>query len=142
MMETPQTVGAAALAYLGDAAWELLVRERLVRAGTAHPSEASLSYVTAAAQSDALEAILPLLTEEEAAVFRRGRNCVHANPPRHATTAQYRRATGLEALFGYLALRGETARMAELFAAAYPEEERGKIPPQSDENSSNAKEDA
>ena len=119
----PETAGAAALAYLGDAVWEVLVRRYLVRRGDPHPSEAALAFVTAAAQSDAVERILPCLTQEEEAVYRRGRNCVHANVPRHTTVMQYRRATGLEALFGYLDLRGERERMAQLFAAAYTDTE-------------------
>ena len=99
---------------------EVLVRHRIVADGAQKPSEASLAYVTAAAQSDAVERILPLLTEEEDAVYRRGRNCVHANVPKKATAAQYRRATGFEALFGYLHLLGDTARIRALFDAAYP----------------------
>ncbi len=55
-------------------------------------------------------------------MYRRGRNCVHANVPRHATVIQYRRATGLEALFGYLELTGARERMAELFDFAYIED--------------------
>lgn len=111
-------MSAAALAYLGDAVWERQVRRKLVLAGVPRPSEAALAYVTAKAQSDALEAILPLLTEEEADVYRRGRNTVHANVPHAATPAQYRRATGLETLFGWLDLRGEEERIGVLFAAA------------------------
>ncbi len=111
---------AASLAYLGDAVLEVLVRRRVIADGAAHPSEAALAYVTAAAQSDAAERILPLLTEEEKAQYKRGRNCVHANVPKKATVAQYRRATGFEALFGYLYLLGESERIMYLFAAAYP----------------------
>ena len=114
-------VSAASLAYLGDAVLEVLVRTRIVAGGVQRPSEASLAYVTAAAQSDAAERILPLLTEEEDAIYRRGRNCVHANVPKKATVAQYRRATGFGALFGYLHLIGDRARITELFCAAYPE---------------------
>jgi ribonuclease-3 family protein len=115
-------VSAASLAYLGDAVLEVLVRCRIVAAGMEHPSETSLRYVTAAAQSDALERILPLLTEEEEAAFRRGRNCVHGNVPKKATQAQYRRATGFEALFGYLYVKGETERIRELFVLAFSED--------------------
>ena len=120
-MEKKQTdVSAAELAYLGDAVLEVLVRQRIVLSGAVKPSEAALSYVTAAAQSDALERILPILTEAEDGVYHRGRNCVHANVPKRATVAQYRRATGFEAVFGYLHLTGDTARIAFLFDAAYP----------------------
>ncbi len=125
----PAAVSAANLPYLGDAVLEVLVRRRIVEEGAVHPSEASLSYVTAAAQSDALERILPLLTETEEDVYRRGRNCVHANVPKKATVAQYRRATGFEALFGYLHLAGDTARMETLFEAAYPHLEEPKGAP-------------
>lgn len=116
-------VSAAKLAYLGDAVLEVLVRRRIVEQGGEHPSEAALSFVTAPAQSDALERILSLLTEEETDVFKRGRNCVHGGVPKKATVAQYRRATGFEALFGYLYLLGEKERIEELFSAAYPENE-------------------
>ena len=71
--------------------------------------------VCARAQSDAVELLLPLLTQEEEAVYRRGRNAHSASMPKHADPAQYRRATGLEALFGYLYLSGQEARMRELF---------------------------
>ncbi len=117
------SVSAAQLAYLGDAVLEVLVRRRIVENGAQKPSEAALSYVTAAAQSDAVERILPLLTEEENAVYHRGRNCVHANVPKRATVAQYRRATGFEAVFGYLHLTGAAARMEFLFGAAYPSDD-------------------
>ena len=65
--------------------------------------------------------ILEFLTEEENAVFHRGRNIGHTNTPKAATVAEYRAATGMEALFGYLHLAGRHERIAELFAAAYPE---------------------
>ena len=118
-------VGAAQLAYLGDAVLERLVRRRIVADGERRPSKVSHTYVTAAAQSDAVERILPLLTEEEEAVYRRGRNCVHANVPKKASVAQYRRATGFEALFGYLDLAGDAQRIELLFSAAYPETDGG-----------------
>ena len=61
-----------------------------------------------------------LLTEEEAGVYRRGRNSSHLNIPKSARPAEYRMATGMEVLFGYLHLKGEQARLRELFALAYP----------------------
>ena len=109
------------LAYLGDAVLEVMVRRQLVLSHAPHPSETALSYVTAAAQSDALERILPHLTEEEEAIYRRARNSVHANVPKRTTVAQYRRATGFEALFAYLHLMGDTDRMECLFRLAYPD---------------------
>lgn len=116
-------VPAASLAYLGDSVMEVLVRERLVRLGVKNPSVESLKYVTAPVQSDALERILPSLTEEEDDVYRRGRNSVHSGVPRHATPAQYRRATGLETLFGFLYLTGRAERARELFDKAFSDEE-------------------
>lgn len=118
--ELSQT-SAASLAYLGDSVLEIFVRERLVLRGVKTPSVESLKYVTAPAQSEAVEKILPQLTEEESDVYRRGRNCVHSGVPKNATPAQYRRATGLETLFGYLYLSGENDRLRELFAVGYGE---------------------
>lgn len=128
MTETEaRQISASSLAYLGDAYMELLVRRHLIgegaRAGE-HPSQGALRFVTAPAQSAALEVILSFLTEAESDVYRRGRNCVHANVPRHATLAEYRRATGLECLFGYLSLTGQTERAETLFRLAYRLDEK------------------
>ena len=108
----------ASLAYLGDAVMEVLVRQMLVRRGIGNAgklSAMSLDYVRATNQSRGLEGLLPHLTEEENAVYHRGRNAAGAHP-KSASVADYRRATGLEALFGYLHLKGDTARLDELFA--------------------------
>ena len=119
--QAAQAASSAQLAYLGDAVLEVMVRRQLVLSHAPHPSETALAYVTAAAQSDAVERILPHLTEEEEAVYRRARNSVHANVPKRATVAQYRRATGLEALFAYLHLTNNIQRLEELFHLAYPD---------------------
>ena len=119
-------LSSQALAYLGDSVLELCVREHLLRAGlstAAHLNAASRDYVTATAQAQAMGRILPRLTEQEAAVYRRGRNNVHANIPKKATMAEYRAATGMECLFAYLYLTQNQARINELFALAYPEDE-------------------
>ena len=73
--------------------------------------------VSAPAQAAAMERLLPLLTDEEADVYRRGRNTAPHSVPRAATRAQYQSATGLEALFGWLYLQGRTDRLNELFEA-------------------------
>ena len=115
----------AALAYLGDCVLELCVRERLVKKGlssSAALNSEALGFVKASAQAEAMKRILPLLSEEEEAVFRRGRNIGHTNVPKSATVAQYRSATGMEALFGYLHLLAKKDRIDELFGAAYPEQ--------------------
>ena len=119
----PRTVSTAALAYFGDSVIELLVRRRLVEAG--FTSSKSLNtharaFVSAPAQAAAMERLHAHLTDEEAAVFRRGRNLGHSATPRNATVAEYRSATGMEALFGYLHLTGNEARAAALFELAYP----------------------
>ncbi|MBQ7338123.1 MAG: ribonuclease III [Clostridia bacterium] len=119
-----KTMSNAALAYLGDSVLELLVRERLVCCGlstAARLNAAAREYVTAPRQAEAMERILPRLTEEESAIYRRGRNNVHANVPKSATVAQYRAATGMECLFAALYLTGKQARARELFEIAYGE---------------------
>lgn len=117
------TYSSASLAYLGDCVIELCVRERLVKEGfssSASLNKKALEYVRATAQAAAMKNILPTLSDEEAAVFRRGRNIGHTNTPKSATVAEYRSATGMEALFGYLHLAGRAERIAELFELAYP----------------------
>ena len=111
-----------ALAYLGDCVLELCVREHLVESGlstSGHLNEAALQYVRASAQAEAMKVIMPLLTEEEEAYFKRGRNIGHTNVPKRATVSEYRTATGMEVLFGYLHVSGQQARIKELFCAAY-----------------------
>ena len=101
----PNECSAAALAYLGDAVLEVCVREYLVNSGlssSARLNSTALEYVKASRQAEAMKKILPLLTEEEEAVFKRGRNMGHTNIPKSATVSEYRSATGMEALFGYL----------------------------------------
>lgn len=124
----PSLTSASRLAYLGDCVWELCVREMLVQRGTRQPSVDALAYVTAKVQSEAAERLLPLLTEEETDEYRRGRNVGHTNIPKSASLAEYRRATGLETLFGWLWLRGDGNRVRALFAAAFAGEEAGTAP--------------
>ncbi len=124
MMEEKElcTVSTAALAYLGDSVVEICVREYLVKQGlgtSARLNAVSLDFVRAPKQAEAMERILPLLSSEEEAVFRRGRNIGHTNTPRSATVSEYRAATGMEALFGYLYLAGRNDRIRELFSLAY-----------------------
>ncbi|MBQ9807017.1 MAG: ribonuclease III [Clostridia bacterium] len=118
-------ISVPALAYLGDCVLELCVRKKLVEQGlstSAHLNAAALDYVRAPVQAEAMKKILPLLTEEEERYFRRGRNLGHSNVPKRATVSEYRAATGMETLFGYLHLTGQTDRIRELFALAYPSE--------------------
>ena len=121
-MTRPTEWTIPALAYLGDAVMELFVRERLVAQGLAHSAtlnRAALQYVRASAQAAAADRLLPLLTEEETAWFHRGRNSKHLNFPKNADPADYRKATGLEVLFGFLHASGQQARARALFEAGY-----------------------
>ena len=116
----------ATLAYMGDAALEVLVRRRLIENGQTQSgkmNKLALCYVKATEQSKAVDRILPVLTEEEHAIFKRGRNAHGISAPKSAQTAEYRRATGFEALFGYLFLTNDRARMEELFEVAFPQDD-------------------
>ncbi len=118
-------VSALGLAHIGDAVFELLVRTELCGGGLAKNGNLhreTVARVCAPAQAAFVDRLLPMLTEEEAAVYRRGRNAhVHAIP-KNATPAEYGKATGLEALFGALYLLGRQERIEALYAAAREEE--------------------
>ena len=119
-------LSTAALAYLGDSVIELLVREKLVSDGfsdSGNLNRESLKYVKAGAQAAAMRNIFPSLNEEEEAVFKRGRNMSGGNVPKSATMSEYRTATGMEVLFGYLHVTGKHERIAELFKLAYEKTE-------------------
>ncbi|MBQ9783614.1 MAG: ribonuclease III [Clostridia bacterium] len=129
MESSLNTYSTASLAYLGDCVLELCVRQHLVRQGlssSATLNKQALAFVRATAQANAMKNLLPHLTEEEEAVFRRGRNIGHTNTPKSATVAEYRAATGMEALFGWLHLAGRQERIGELFALAYALESQEK----------------
>lgn len=118
-------ISTHALAYLGDVVIELKVREMLVESGISASgslNQASHLYVKAGAQAAAMRNILPILSEEECAVFKRGRNLSGGNVPKSATVSEYRAATGMETLFGYLHVTGQTDRINELFKEAYRDE--------------------
>ena len=105
-------------AYLGDAVYEVMVRAWLCLHGKLTPGrqhKAALADVAAPRQAALLERILPLLTQEEAQVLKRGRNASPHSYPKGATRQEYLAATGLETLFGWLYLRGETDRLNTLF---------------------------
>ncbi len=120
---SPEDVGAISsigLAHMGDAVYEILVRAWLCAHGKATGKglhRATVSLVCAPRQAELSQIILPLLTEEEQAVFRRGRNANVHSIPAHASRAEYQQATALEALFGYLYLLGRKDRINQLFDA-------------------------
>ena len=114
------------LAYLGDTLHDLCVRERMLshRAPVGEMHRHAVRLVSASAQARMLERLEDSLTDAEKEIVRRGRN-THAkhSAPRHQLAADYQRATGLEALWGWLYVRGETGRMLSLMHAALEEEE-------------------
>lgn len=107
------TLSPLALAFVGDGVYSLLVRQRLLSqanrpVGDLH--KMAVGAVRAEAQAQAVQRILPFLTEEETAVFKRGRNA-HST----RTGAEYHQATGLESLFGYLYMTHQSERIQTLF---------------------------
>ena len=113
------------LAHIGDCVYELMVRSRIIclgRSTSAGLHRETVKYVSAPAQAEAVAKILPVLTDEERGVYRRGRNTRVNSVPRNADISQYHAATGLEALFGWLYLNGRHERLNELFAIIMEEE--------------------
>ena len=113
-----RSISSIGLAHLGDAVYELMVRSWLCAHGKAtgkNLHRATVELVCAQAQALRAEKILPALTEEELAVFKRGRNANVHTVPHSASRADYLKATALECLLGYLYLHGETERINQLF---------------------------
>ena len=111
-----------ALAYLGDARHALYVREMLVSRGICKSGElnsAALRYVTAEAQATMMRSIEPLLLDDERDVYRRAANSGHLNRPKHASAADYRAATGFEAVVGMLHVIGDGERLNMLLSEAH-----------------------
>lgn len=122
MENTMNNYSPLSLAFLGDAVYGLLVREHLLKTANQKPGKLhtlSTACVNAQAQAQALRAIVPLLTEEELAVFKRGRNAHPNHTPKNQSEGDYHYATGLESLFGYLYLKGENDRLRALFDAIW-----------------------
>lgn len=118
-----------ALAFLGDAVYEILVRERIVHRANMPVNKLhsqAVEQVRASYQSKAYAVVEPVLTEEELAALKRGRNISSIKPPKNGTMQDYRRATGLECLFGYLYLKGEIQRINELFLMIEEHLEQGE----------------
>ena len=118
--EIIRNYSSLSLAYMGDAAYEMYVREHLLNSGVTVNGNMHLSarnFVSAQAQSKKLELLMPHLTEDEQGVVRRGRNAKPHSHPKNADLADYHNATGFEALFGFLHLVGESERVAQLFEA-------------------------
>ena len=113
-----RAISSIGLAHMGDAVFEILVRTWLCAHGKATGKglhQATIRLVCAESQSQKAQKILPLLSEEELAVFKRGRNAQVHSIPAHASRAQYGEARAVEALLGWLYLRGRKERINELF---------------------------
>lgn len=121
--DNPALYPALVLAYIGDAVYEVFTREKLLFMHPDMPAhklhKENINYVKAAAQSNAIAAIEPLLSEDELAVYKRGRNAKSATVPKNANPADYRRATGFEALIGYLHLSGKNDRLEQIMEIAF-----------------------
>ena len=115
----PKQLSPLNLAFIGDCVYEMLVRETLVTDANRPVNDLhreSVKFVSAKAQTAAFEKIKDILTEEEMAVYKRGRNAKVGHSPKSATEGEYHCATGVEALFGYLYLTERLDRIKELFS--------------------------
>ncbi len=118
----PNEMSVQALAYLGDAVFELTAREKAISSGVyeiGKLNEIVKNYVKATAQSEAVGRLEPHLNEEEISVYKRGRNYHGTSLPKSATAGEYRRATGLEVLFAFLYLNNKHERLNQLFDIAF-----------------------
>ncbi|WP_168123550.1 ribonuclease III domain-containing protein [Paenibacillus sp. HB172176] len=122
-------INPVVLAYMGDAVFELLVRQYLIAMPnhkSHHLHKEATKIVSAKAQRQLLERWQPLLTEEEADIVRRGRNAKSGNPPKNADPADYRHATALECLVGHLYFENKLERLGELFTSSFPSVEEAE----------------
>ena len=116
--QNPKLLSPLTLAFVGDGVYELLVRKRIVEAGSMPPKKLNahkVEMVRASAQAAVYDGLEPLLTEDERDMLKRGRNAHTGSVPKNAQMADYRKATGVEALFGLLYLKGDWERLYFLF---------------------------
>ena len=114
------SLSSLALAHVGDAVFELMVRSWLANGGKATSGSLhkdTVQIVNAKAQAEFIKLLEPVLTEDEQRVYKRGRNTRVNSVPKHMSIADYHAATGFEALFGWLWLKGDKDRINELFTA-------------------------
>ena len=119
--DTDEEPATLVLAYLGDAVFALYVKQRLIaieRSKVRVLNDVNAKMVSAVLQAKALAELLPVLSEQEAAVVRRGRN-TKASVPRSASVSEYRQSTGLECLFGWLYWQKDDQRLLELMGMAF-----------------------
>lgn len=122
-VERPELLAPLVLAYIGDSVYEVYVRNRLVLEHTDMPAyklhKIAIKYVCAKSQSHSILSLEAELADKESAVYKRGRNAKSATVPKNADVGDYRRATGYEALIGYLYLAGENDRLAYIMKKAF-----------------------
>lgn len=112
-----RTFSPLTLAYIGDGIYDLMIRTVIVEKGNRSPQtlhKETSAFVKAGTQAAMIEYLLPYLSEEETAVYHRGRNAKSGTTAKNASVGDYRKATGLEALFGFLYLQNKTDRCLEL----------------------------
>ena len=117
-----------ALAFIGDAVYEEFIRTKIILRANMSANKLhreAVKFVKASAQCLAMKTLLPLLTEEEEDVFKRGRNAHSASVPKNADVTEYRAATGFEALMGYLYLTAQQERLHDLMQKAFQSIEEG-----------------
>lgn len=123
-----RTYSPLTLAYIGDAVYDLIIRTVVVQRGNTSANKLhkqTIEYVKAPAQADLIEAILEDLTEEEAGIYRRGKNAKPYTMAKNATMNEYKKATGFEALVGYLYLTDKMERILELIQIGLHKTEKG-----------------
>lgn len=119
--QNPKLLSPLTLAFVGDVVYELLVREKIVQVGsmpTKRLNALKVELVRASAQAIVYDVLEPMLTEEEHDILKRGRNSHTGSVPKNGSVADYRKATGVEALFGYLYLKKDSERLQLLFEKA------------------------
>lgn len=127
----PNELNALALAYIGDAVYEMYVRHRLIATGEVRPHQlhrAAIKYVSAKAQANMIMKMLPLLTEEEKDWVNRGRNAKSGTVPKNTDVIVYRYGTAFETLVGMLYLKQQHDRLEELLVLAFSIAETGDLP--------------
>ncbi len=120
--ENPSHISPQKLAFVGDAVFELIVRNKVVSKYSGSIGELNkikVTHVCSEAQSNLFEKIKDILTVEELEIYKRGRNAHVTNVPKKASPAIYHRATGVEALFGFLYLKGDFVRLQEIANKIY-----------------------
>ena len=118
-INNPPEFSSLGLAYIGDAVYELIVREQVLREGNRQVEKLhkeTTGIVNAAAQAELMDSIIDKLTEDEYAVYKRARNAKQHTLPKNQSVADYKKATGFEAILGWLYLNGDINRIMELIS--------------------------